>query len=203
MMTRTLATVLLGLSMILGLNLQAQYSVGDEATTFSLLNVDGNKVSPADFEEAEGFIVVFTCNHCPYSKLYEDRINALDAEFASQGYPVLAINPNDEEAYPEDSYRKMKQRAKEKGFTFPYLRDKTQAIARAYGASRTPHTYVLQREGDKLIVRYIGAIDDNPKDADGVSVNYVGEAIKALKSGKEVETASTKAIGCSIKWKKS
>jgi thiol-disulfide isomerase/thioredoxin len=156
----------------------------------------------ADYKSAKGFIVVFTCNHCPYAIAYEDRIEELDKKYASKGYPVIAINPNDAVSYPDDSFENMKVRAKQKGFTFPYLYDETQATAKIYGAQRTPHVYLLQKSGSDLIVKYVGAIDDNSQDAKAVKVKYLENAVDELLSGKDVSAKETKAIGCSIKWKK-
>ncbi len=179
--------------------------VGDIAPDFNLKNVDGNMVSMASMEDAKGYIVIFSCNHCPYVKLYEDRMIALDKEFAKQGYPVIAINSNDPEEYPTDSYEAMQVRAKEKGFTFPYLVDETQATAKAYGATRTPHVYLLHKqESGDLKVAYIGAIDDDTQDSkkDKDKVKYVANAIAAITNGSTPDPSTTKAIGCSIKWKK-
>jgi peroxiredoxin len=180
----------------------AGYHVGDKAADFKLKNVDGKTVSLADYKQAKGFIVVFTCNHCPFAKAYESRIMALDKKYAVQGYPVIAIQPNDASAVPDDSYANMQARAKEKGYSFPYLLDETQATAHAFGATRTPHVYVLQKSGTDNIVKYIGAIDDNSDDEKAVKEKYVENAVNALLAGKPVATTSTKAIGCTIKWKK-
>ncbi len=179
------------------------YEVGDKARGFKLKNTDGKTVSADDFGDARGFIVIFTCNHCPFSVAYEDRIIALDRQFKSKGYPVIAINPNDENTEPEDSFEGMVQRAREKGFTFPYLYDQTQFYAREYGASRTPHVFVLQKQGKNLIVQYIGAVDDNTRDPQAVTRRYVEDAVNELLDGKKVTTPFTKAIGCTIKWRKS
>lgn len=182
------------------LNLQADgYKVGDKAMDFQLLNVDGSMVSLADFDDAAGFIVIFTCNHCPYSIAYEDRIIELDNKYKELGYPVIAINPNDSAIVQEDSYSNMIIRASEKGFNFPYLLDATQEVYRTYGATRTPHTFVLQKDGDDLRVAYIGAIDNNTRNADMADVHYVEDAVDALLAGNQPETTFTKAIGCSIK----
>ncbi len=178
------------------------YKIGDKASDFKLNNINGKQVSLTDFKEAKGFIVVFTCNHCPFAKAYEERLVALDKKYASKGYPVIAINPNDAASYPEDSYAKMQERAKEKGFTFPYLEDATQELAKKYGATKTPHVYLLQKSGADLIVKYIGAIDDNSQDAAAVKDKYVEKAVDELLAGKTVSVTTTKAIGCSIKWKK-
>jgi peroxiredoxin len=179
------------------------YNVGDKAADFKLKNIDGKMVSLSDYTTAKGFIVVFTCNHCPFAKAYEDRIIALNTKFASQGYPVIAINPNDPTQVEEDSYANMQARAKAKNYAFPYLMDETQAIAHAFGAAHTPHVFVLQKSGSDFVVKYIGAIDDNSDDPSAVKQKYVEDAVNNLLAGKPVSPASTKAIGCSIKWKNS
>lgn len=176
------------------------YEVGDKARDFNLINIDGEYLSLADYRDAEGFIVIFTCNHCPYSKLYEDRIIAINDKYEKMGFPVIAINPNDSIRQPEDSYSKMIVRADEKGFTFPYLLDADQSIAKAYGATRTPHVYLLQKEDEDYVVRYIGAIDDNSKDASAVEDKFLENAINDIEKGKSPEPDFTKAIGCTIKW---
>lgn len=175
------------------------YQVGDIATDFSLKNIDGKKVSLSDYKEAKGFIVVFTCNHCPFAVAYEDRIIALDKKYKNLGYPVIAINPNNPEVQPKDSFDEMKVRAKEKNFTFPYLFDEGQKIYPQYGATKTPHIYLLQKTSKGNEVKYIGAIDDNYNDASAVKTKYVENAVNSLLESKEIEIKSTKAIGCSIK----
>lgn len=175
------------------------YVVGDEATDFELKNVDGNMVSLADFEEAKGFIIIFTCNHCPYAMAYEDRIIALDKKYKEMGYPVIAINPNDPAISEGDSYEGMVERAKEKGFTYPYLFDEGQEIYPQFGATRTPHVFVLQKTDGKNIVRYIGAIDDNHEDEAAVKQKYVEGAVDALLTGATPNPDMTKAVGCTIK----
>lgn len=177
------------------------YKVGDYATDFSLQNIDGKKVSLAQYKDAKGFIVVFTCNHCPYAKMYEDRIIALHNTYASKGYPVIAINPNDADQQPEDSFENMQKRAKEKGFPFPYLQDSSQEITTAYGASRTPHVYLLNKDKKGYKIEYIGAIDNNHKDAAKADQKYVEVALQQMMAGKKPKTNATKAIGCTIKWK--
>ncbi len=180
---------------------QNGYVPGNIATDFELMNVDGKMVSLSDYADAKGFIVIFTCNHCPYAIAYEDRIIALDKKYMKDGFPVIAINPNDPELKYEDSYEHMKVRAREKEFTFPYLFDKGQKIYPQYGATRTPHAFVLEKTNKGLIVRYIGAIDDNYQDASSVKEKFVENAISAIMEGKKVQTNFTKAIGCSIKSK--
>ncbi|MBC8753639.1 thioredoxin family protein [Kordia sp. YSTF-M3] len=175
------------------------YQVGDIVKDFSLKNVDGKMVSMADYKDTKGFILTFTCNTCPYSVAYEDRLIALDKKYASQGYPVIAINPNNPEARPKDNFEAMQTRAKEKGFTFPYMLDVGQKVYPVFGATRTPHMYVLAKTPKGHQVKYIGAIDDNYKDAAATTKHYVEDAVDALLAGKEVEVKTTKAIGCSIK----
>jgi len=175
------------------------YQIGDVAEDFSLINVDGKMVSLSDFEEAKGFIVIFTCNTCPVSVANEDRIIDLNEKYKDQGFPVIAINPNNPDVSGGDSFELMKVRAKEKGFNFPYLFDDGQKVYPTYGASKTPHVYVLNKEEDKLIVRYIGSIDDSARNAGAVKTKFVENAVDALTKGMPVDLASTKAIGCSIK----
>lgn len=180
---------------------KSAYVLGDAVADFKLKNIDGKMVSLANFSSAKGFIVVFTSNHCPFSKSYEDRVIALDRKYASQGFPVITINPNDPEAYEEDSYANMQARAKEKNYPYPYLTDDSQIVSKMFGAMRTPQVYILKKEGNKLIVSYIGAIDDNAQDSSGVTKRYVEDAVNNLLVGKPVVTTSTKAVGCAIKWK--
>jgi len=181
------------------------YEIGDVATDFELINIDETKVSLAQFEEAKGFIVIFTCNHCPFSVKYEDRIIELDEKYKELGYPVVAISPNDVEAFPEDDLAHMKIRAEEKAFTFPYLYDETQEIAKAYGATKTPHVFLLNKEQkdeqEVLIVKYIGAVDDSTR-GNNIEEKYVEMAIEAIQKGEKVDPSITKAVGCSVKWKK-
>ena len=179
------------------------YKAGDIAQDFHLKNVDGKMVSLANFKEAKGFIVVFTCNHCPVAKLYETRIAELNKQYAKQGYPVIAINPTDPNAYPDDTWEKMVSYAKERNYSFPYLDDASQRITREYGATNTPHVFVLEKVNGKLVVRYTGAIDDNSDDATQVTKHYVADAVNALLTGQPITVAHTKAIGCGIKMKQS
>ncbi len=179
------------------------YGVGDTVKDFSLKNIDGKMVSLSDYKSAKGFIVTFTCNTCPYANGYETRIMDLDKKYASKGFPVIAINPNDVERVPEDSMEAMKIRSTEKGYTFPYLRDDSQEVAQTFGATKTPHVYVLSNKGGIFTVEYIGAIDDNPNDPDHVDQRYVADAVDALIAGKSPSVKEKRAIGCTIKWKQS
>ena len=178
------------------------YKVGDKAADFKLRNVDGKLVSLADNQATKGYIVVFTCNTCPFAKGYENRIIALDQKYAPLGYPVVAINPNDPVSVPGDSYAAMQARAKDHKYAFPYLQDESQQVAHTFGATRTPHLYVLKRQGADFVVAYIGAIDDNSEDAKLVKTKYLENALTDIMAGRPAATNSTQAIGCSIKWKK-
>ena len=174
------------------------YKVGEQASDFSLKNIDGNMVSLKDYKGVNGYIVVFTCNTCPYAVMYEDRIIELHNKYAAQGYPVVAINPNDPSVKPGDDFTSMQVRAKEKNFPFKYLFDEGQKIYPTFGATRTPHVYLLDAN---RYVRYIGAIDDNAQNPSEVGIKYLENAIAALKSGNNPDPSETKAIGCTIKVK--
>lgn len=173
------------------------YGVGDTVEDFNLKNIDGKMVSLSDYSKAKGFIIVFTCNHCPYSIANEDRLIALDKKYKSKGFPVIAINPNDPAASKGDSFADMKVRAKEKEFTFPYLFDDGQKVYPKFGATRTPHVYVVTKKDMKL--QYIGAIDDSSRDESAVSKKYVETVVDELLAGKKPSLTNTRAIGCSIK----
>ena len=183
------------------LQAQGSYQIGDAVAGFRLKNTNGSMVSLTDYANVKGIIVVFTSNHCPFAKAYEDRIIALNNKFSSQGFPVVAINPSDPGTHPDDSFDKMKERALAKNYSYPYLVDDSQQVAKAFGVSRMPQVFVIQKNGAKFVVRYIGMIDDNPQDAGGVTKLYVEEAVSNLLGGKPVVTTVTKPVGCAIKWK--
>ena len=186
-------------SLLLGNSLSTGYQPGDTATDFKLKSVDGKFYSMADYKDAKGFIVVFTCNTCPFAVKYEDRINDLAKKYKSKGYILLAINPNDPIAQPDDTFEFMQKKAKDKKFAFPYLVDEGQKIYPQYGATKTPHVFLLDKNH---VVKYIGAIDDNSDDASAVKEKYLENAIEALEKGYPPMPETTKAIGCSIKVKK-
>jgi peroxiredoxin len=177
------------------------YDIGDVATDFKLKNVDCKMVSLADYKDAKGFIVIFSCNTCPYVVAYEDRMIELHNAYAKKGFPVIAINPNDPEVSPGDSFEKMQERAKEKNFTFAYVFDEKQEVFPQFGATRTPHVYLLEKTSNGNIVRYIGAIDDNFRDASAVQERFLENAIDAILNKNEVPVKTTRAIGCTIKVK--
>jgi peroxiredoxin len=181
--------------------LTLDYGVGDTVANFKLKNTDGKMVSLSDYNKSKGVIVIFDCNTCPYSKAYNDRIIALNKKYASQGFPVITINANDPERSKGDSFEEMVSLAKRKNYDFPYLVDESQGVAKSFGATNTPHVFVLKNDNNAFKVAYIGAIDDNSRDASSVEHKYVEEAVDALLVSKPVSTTKTKAIGCGIKWK--
>ena len=179
------------------------YEIGDTVADFKLKNVDGKIVSLADWKDAKGFIVVFDCNTCPVSKKYNERIMALNKMYASRGFPVIAINPNSPEVSAGDSFDEMVKYARKKGYNFPYLYDPSQKVVSEFGATNTPHVFVLNKVGNEMKAAYIGAIDDNARDASEATNKYVEAAVNALLEGKAVLITKTRAIGCGIKWKNS
>lgn len=176
------------------------YKIGDYVKDFKLKNVDGNFISLSDKKDVKGYIVVFSCNTCPVVKAYEQRIIALNDMYASRGYPMIAINPNDPQRSPGDSYDEMIKRAQSSGYKFPYVFDSTQDIAKAFGATNTPHVYILKNENGKFKLVYKGAIDNNQRSAEAATQHYVEAAMNSLLKGEEIKVPSTKAVGCTIKW---
>ncbi len=172
---------------------------GEMAPTFDLKNIDGKSVSLDNYSGSKGVILVFTANTCPYAIAYEDRLVALDKKFSSKGYPVVAINPNAPEFSRGDSFEKMQEKAKDKGFTFPYLFDEGQKITNQYGARVTPHIFLLQRESDGYKIVYTGAIDNDTQDQNPNKTKYVEDVIASLEAGTPPKVTTTKAIGCTVK----
>ena len=194
---------IIGLMAVLTSGSPLRYEIGDAVADFKLKNVDGKMVALSDYTAAKGAIIIFDCNTCPYSRAYNDRIIGLNKKYSEKGFPVIAINPNDPQMSPGDSYEEMVSRAKEKKYDFPYLMDESQVVARSFGATNTPHVFVLQKNGSDFKVAYIGTIDNNSRDASSASKKYVEDAVDALLAGQAVPTRTTKAIGCGIKWKNS
>ena len=171
--------------------------LGERAPEFSLPGVDGKTYGLLEFRDTPVLCVIFMCNHCPYVKATIDRFMTLQQNYGAKGVQLVGINANETKNYPEDDLPHMKQWAKEKGFNFPYLRDETQAVARAYGAERTPHIFLFDRERK---LRYTGALDDNVQDPTKVKRRYLQEAIDALLANQSVRETQTHAMGCTIKW---
>jgi peroxiredoxin len=180
-------------------------SIGAPLPEFKdLPDVSGRQMSASDFGSARVLVVVFSCNHCPYVQAYEDRMIALQREYGSRGVRLVAINSNETEHYPEDNVEGMKQRAREKGFPFPYLRDDDQSVAEAFGATHTPEFFVFAAASShaRPSLRYHGKMDDNYQNPGAVKRRYVREAVDAILGGKDPEEKETHSIGCTIKWKR-
>jgi len=170
---------------------------GDPSPDFSLPGVDGKTYRLQSFAEKPVLVVLFSCNHCPYVQAYEDRLIEIQRDYGDRGVQLVAINSNDEVDYPEDSFENMVTRAKAKGYNFPYLRDASQQVARAYGATHTPHLFVFGRHRRLC---YTGKIDDNWQRPDAVTRRYLREALEAVLQDGEPAEPTTHAIGCTIKW---
>lgn len=177
------------------------FNGGGSITGFRLRNVDGKYVSLTDYKNAKGFIVVFTCNHCPFAKLYYLRLNELAAKYEPLGVPLLAINSADTVDYEEDSYGHMLEVARDKQFRFPYLSDASQNVARMLHAQKTPHAFVIWKDHGAWTTRYSGAIDDNGLHPELVKAHFVANAVDELLGGKPVSVPETKSIGCQINFR--
>ncbi|HET6369940.1 MAG TPA: thioredoxin family protein, partial [Nitrospiria bacterium] len=178
---------------------ERRLAIGEKAPDFDLPGVDGNRYSLGSFKTNPVVVVMFTCNHCPYVLAYEQRLIDIQSDYADQGVALVAVNANETRNYPEDDFPKMVDRAKAKGYNFPYLRDETQEVADAYGAHYTPEVFVLDHERR---LRYTGRIDDNWQHPDRVNSKDLREAIDSVLSGKTVKHPETHAMGCTIKWAK-
>jgi peroxiredoxin len=183
-------------------NATSPYEVGSTVSDFRLKNVDGKMISLSDYKNtSKGVIVIFDCNTCPYSRAYNDRIIALHHKYAPLGFPVITINSNDAAISAGDSFEEMVSKAKAKNYDFPYLHDATQRVGHAFGATNTPHAFVLKKEQDSFVVTYIGAIDNNSRNGALADKKFVEEAVNALLAGKPVEVQKTRAMGCGIQYK--
>ncbi len=176
--------------------------IGQPAPDFDLPGVDGKRYALADFADASLLVVVFSCNHCPYVVGSEDRMIAFANRYGCVGVRMVAINSNETEGHPTDSFIHMVERARDKRFPFPYLRDESQEVALAYGALRTPHYYVFARDaaGDWRL-RYTGRMDDNPRTPGAETTHELADAVDAILDGREVAVPVTNPIGCNVKWK--
>ncbi|MEG1228423.1 MAG: thioredoxin family protein, partial [Flavobacterium sp.] len=197
-MKKIILLLMLAFSAFLAQAQTTTLKAGDTAPDFKLKNVDNKDVSFASFPKAKGYIVVFTCNTCPYAVGYEQRIIDLDKKFKPQGYPVIAINPNDPEASKADTFDKMQDLAKEKKYPFPYLLDPGQKITDEYGAKRTPHIFIVSKTAKGNVVEYVGAIDNDPEGTKADKVKYAEDVIAALKSNQKPAVTQTKEIGCTV-----
>ena len=173
--------------------------LGDKAADFSLKGTDGKTHALADFKDAKALVVIFSCNHCPYVKAYEDRMIAIQKDYLPKGVRFLVINSNDSVTYPEDSFEAMVKRASDKSFNFPYLIDESQEIAKKYQATHTPHLFVFDKTRK---LAYTGNIDDNWENPSAVKSHYLRDALDDIVAGKPPRVSETHAIGCTIKWKR-
>ncbi len=168
-------------------------SVGDAAPDWSgIIGVDDKEHALADYKKAKAVVLVFTCNHCPVAVAYEDRLVALQKDYEEKGVQLIAVNVNN---LPADRLDKMKVRAKEKGFNFPYIYDSSQKMGYDYGATVTPHVFLLDQDRK---IAYTGAIDDNMR-PEKVETHHLRDALDAVLAGK-TPPAPTKQFGCSIKY---
>lgn len=172
--------------------------LGAAAPDFDLPGVDGKRYSLSGFADAKLLVVAFTCNHCPYVVNNEERILRFDADYAPRGVRLVCINSNEDVGHAEDSFEKMVERAKARGFGFPYLRDETQDVALAYGALRTPHFYVFD---ERRRLRYTGRMDDSPRVAGAEKTRELRDAVEALLEGGRPRVEVTNPIGCNVKWR--
>jgi peroxiredoxin len=171
--------------------------LGAVAPDFGLPGVDGKEYALESFKQAKILIVVFSCNHCPAAIGSEDRMIQLHTDYQPRGVAMIVINSNEDKNHPEDSFEKMKVRAREKSFPFPYVRDESQDVAMAYGALRTPHFYVFDAERR---LRYTGRMDNNPYDASKATQHDLRDALDAMLAGKTPAVQTNNPIGCNVKW---
>ena len=176
--------------------------VGSAVADFRLRGVNNKSVSLADYKNAKGFIVVFTCNHCPFAKLYTARLNALNSKYKALRVPLLAINSTDTVVYAEESFEQMRRRAQTEQFNFPYLHDARQVVGRNFKAEHTPQTYVIWKEDQQWKIKYSGAIDDNGAEPGQVKNPYVARAVDELLQRKPVSRFQTDSFGCAIFFRK-
>lgn len=169
---------------------------------FQLMSSTGKLVAFSDYKDAKGMIIVFTCNHCPFAKLYWERLNRLAGKYTDAGIPLLAISSTDTVQYEEDGFAEMQGLTKVKSLNFPYLYDASQSVARQFNAQKTPHVFVLWRAGNGWTIRYNGAIDDNGAEEKHVSNHYIEQAVDALLAGRQPAITETKSIGCQIHYRK-
>jgi peroxiredoxin len=172
-------------------------ALADKAPSFSLPGVDGKDHVLDDYADATALVLVQFCNHCPYARAWEGRIEAIQRDYADRAVRVVAVSSNDAVSHPEDSFDEMVARARRRGFSFDYLYDEDQSVARALGSERTPEVFVF--DGDRLLA-YHGAVDDS-RDDTAVTAHYLRDALDAILAGREPEVAETLAVGCTVKWK--
>ena len=175
--------------------------IGKTVNPFTLRNIDNKNVSLNDFKNARGFIIVFTCNHCPFAKLYSERFSALNLKYKSLDVPLIAINSMDTAIYDDESFELMKQKASSSKFNFPYLHDVLQTVGKNFNAEHTPHAFVIWKEKNNWVIKYSGAIDDNGEHPES-STPYIANAAEELLHNKPVSKPETQSFGCKIFYRK-
>ncbi|MCX7885660.1 MAG: thioredoxin family protein [Verrucomicrobiae bacterium] len=189
--------------MVCAFGAQAALKIGDKipATDVKLTGEGGKEYTLAELKGPRGLLVIFTCNACPYAVAWERRIVDLGNKWIQKEYGVgvVAVNPNDPNVSPSDTLDKIVARAKKEFYKFPYLADTTQNLAKAFGATKTPECFLFNAKGELV---YHGAVDDNHKDAKKVKQKYLEQALNAMRHGEPIPVPETKAIGCTIKWRK-
>ena len=180
-------------------HVHAQTSLG--SSEFSLRNVDNRMISFDSYPQARGYIIVFTCNHCPFAKLYTERLNALNTRYEKLGVPLLAINAMDTLLYEDEGFDRMQEKAAREKFTFPYLQDKLQLAGKFFQAKHTPQVFVVWNEQGKRVIKYTGAIDDNG-DHPELATSFIAPVIDDLLNNRPVRTNATESFGCKIYYRK-
>ena len=177
-------------------------SQAQHVTDFTLQNINGKIVSLSDFKKAKGFVIVFTCNHCPFAQFYPQRLNKLNKKYKALGVPLIAINPMDTLVYADENLEKMKAVAAKNKFNFPYLLDASQKTAKDFNAIRTPEAFLIWKENEKWTIKYKGAIDDNGAEPSKIEHHFLENAIKEQLKGKNITEAETISVGCKINYRK-
>lgn len=177
--------------------MRAQVAVAD----FRLENANGKATSLSDYPLAKGFVIVFTSNHCPFARLYENRFNSIHADLKELGYQLILINPARADIFDDDTFMNMIRKSKQNSYSFPFLQDETQSVAKSFGATKTPEFYLVSRSKSNYYIMYKGAFDNNGLDPSKATKKYLYDALADVEAGRKVEIPLTKAIGCSIIWK--
>ena len=207
-MTRSFAITVLGLALSGAPAVAASGEPGPLAlgaklpavAATKMKNVDGKMVSIADVKGKAGTLVIFTCNHCPFARAWEERIVELGNGYSKRGVGVILINANDPARHEDDGFAHMQERAKMRNIQVPYVVDETSGVAKAFGATVTPEAFLFDKDGK---LAYHGAVDDNHKQPDKVQKQYLMDALKAVVAGKAPPVQESKSMGCGIKFRKS
>ncbi len=175
--------------------------IGKSISKIELLNVDGSMYNTDSLKGAKGFMVVFTCNHCPFAKLYPERLNALQRKFEKLGVPLIAINSMDSIVYEEETFSLMRSKSAESKFEFAYLQDGQQVVGKEFGAEHTPHAFVIWKVENKWVIKYSGAIDNNGEHP-ALATPYLANVVSELLDNKTITLQETESFGCRIFYRK-